>query len=119
MCTLYNRINDLCKNRGVSASRMCLDLGLSKSTMSDMKSGRKKGVSAETALKIAEYFGITVDDLYGREPPQNIENPGIPKDTEVDPIRAELLNLIEDATAAERKDYLDILRVFVSRREKR
>lgn len=75
MCTLYGRIKSLCKEKGVSASRMCLDLGLSKSTMSDMKSGRKKGVSAETALKIAEYFGMTVDELYGREPLINEENP--------------------------------------------
>lgn len=66
MCTLYERIQVLCKSKGVSASRMCLDLGLSKSTMSDMKSGRKSGVSMPTAQKIAGYFGITVDELYGR-----------------------------------------------------
>ena len=46
---------------------MCLDLGLSKSTLSDIKSGRKKGVSVATAQKIAGYFGITVDELYGEE----------------------------------------------------
>lgn len=67
MCTLYDRIQDLCKNRGVSGSRMCLDLGLSKSTLSDIKSGRKKGISVSTAQKIAGYFGITVDELYGVE----------------------------------------------------
>ena len=67
MCTLYDRIQELCKSKGVSASRMCLDLGLSKSTMSDMKSGRKSGVSMPTAQKIAGYFGITVDELYGME----------------------------------------------------
>ena len=67
MCTLYERIQELCKSKGVSASRMCLDLGLSKSTMSDMKSGRKTGVSMPTAQKIAGYFGITVDELYGEE----------------------------------------------------
>jgi transcriptional regulator with XRE-family HTH domain len=44
---------------------MCLDLGLSKSTMSDLKNGRIKGVSIPTAQKIAGYFGISVDELYG------------------------------------------------------
>ena len=34
--TLYDRIQDLCKGKGVSGSRMCLDLGLSKSTLSDI-----------------------------------------------------------------------------------
>ena len=65
--TLYEKIQALCKSKGVSASRMCLDLGLSKSTMSDMKNGRTKGISVPTAQKIAGYFGITVDELYGEE----------------------------------------------------
>lgn len=67
MGTLYERIQSLCKNKGVSGSRMCLDLGLSKSTMSDLKNGRTKGISVATAQKIAGYFGITVDELYGEE----------------------------------------------------
>ena len=67
MGTLYERIQALCKDKGVSGSRMCLDLGLSKSTLSDMKNGRTKGVSMPTAQKIAGYFEITVDELYGME----------------------------------------------------
>ena len=67
MGTLYENINALCKSKGVSGSRMCLDLGLSKSTMSDLKNGRIKGVSIPTAQKIAGYFGISVDELYGDE----------------------------------------------------
>lgn len=67
MGTLYEKINALCKAKGVSGSRMCLDLGLSKSTMSDLKFGRIKGISIPTAQKIAGYFGITVDELYGEE----------------------------------------------------
>lgn len=67
MCTLYDRIQTLCKSKGVSGSRMCLDLGLSKSTLSDIKSGRKKGVSTATAQKIASYFGVSVGYLLGEE----------------------------------------------------
>lgn len=67
MGTLYEKIHALCKAKGVSASRMCLDLGLSKSTMSDLKNGRIKGVSIPTAQKIAGYFDITVDELHGEE----------------------------------------------------
>ena len=67
MCTLYDRIQALCKSKGVSGSRMCLDLGLSKSTLSDIKSGRKKGVSTATAQKIASYFNVTVGYLLGEE----------------------------------------------------
>lgn len=67
MCTFYERISELCKERGTSRSRVCLDLGLSKSTLSDIKSGRKSGVSAENAQKFADYFGVTVGYLLGKE----------------------------------------------------
>ena len=118
MCTLYDRIKSLCKEKGVSASRMCLDLGLSKSTMSDMKSGRKKGVSAETALKIAEYFGMTVDELYGREPLINEENPTVQMDSEVDEITIELMDIIQNGTDEDRQDLLDMYKML-KRREQR
>lgn len=64
MGTLYERLQELCKDKGVSGSRMCLDLGLSKSTMSDLKNGRIKCISLPTAQKMAGYFGISVDELY-------------------------------------------------------
>ena len=67
MCTLYDRIQELCKSKGISGSRMCLDLGLSKSTLSDIKSGRKKGISTNTAQKIASYFSVSVGYLLGEE----------------------------------------------------
>jgi transcriptional regulator with XRE-family HTH domain len=67
LCTLYERIIDLCEERGVSGSRMCLDLGLSKSTLSNMKSGRTAGLSATTAQKIASYFDVSVGYLLGEE----------------------------------------------------
>ena len=67
MSTLYKRIIDLCTEKGVSGSRMCLDLGLSKSTLSDMKHGRTKGVSTATAQKIASYFDVSVGYLLGEE----------------------------------------------------
>ena len=67
MCTFYERTTELCKNMGVTGSRMCLDLGLSKSTLSDLKSGRKKSVTAETAQKIASYLGVSVAYLLGEE----------------------------------------------------
>ncbi len=67
MVTLYERLVKLCKQKGVSGSRMCLDLGMSKSTMSELKAGRSKGISAITAQKIASYFGVTVDYLLSEE----------------------------------------------------
>ena len=67
MCTLHSRIIELCKEKGISGSRMCLDLGMSKSTLSDLKSGRKKSFTADTAHKIASYLGVSVAYLLGEE----------------------------------------------------
>ena len=67
MVTLYERLSDLCIEKGIKGGRMCTDLGISKSLMTDLKSGRKKGVNAETAQKIASYFGVSVGYLLGEE----------------------------------------------------
>lgn len=92
MCTLYDRIQDLCKSKSVSGSRMCLDLGLSKSTLSDIKSGRKKGVSTATAQKIAAYFDITVGQLLGEE---EQKSPTIQEDDGASIDRKELMERIK------------------------
>lgn len=67
MSTLYERITELCRAKGVSGSRMCLELGMSKSILSDIKSGRKKGVSTDTAQKMAAYLNVSVGYLLGEE----------------------------------------------------
>ena len=67
MGTLYERLSFLCEQRGIKGGRMCVDLGISKSLMTDLKSGRKKGVNAETAQKIASYFNVSVGYLLGEE----------------------------------------------------
>lgn len=46
---------------------MCSDIGISKSLMTDLKSGRKKSVNAETAQKLASYFNVSVGYLLGEE----------------------------------------------------
>lgn len=67
MCTLYDSIISLCQEKGIKGGRMCTDLGLSKSLLSDLKAGRKKGINAETAQKIADYFGVSVDRVLSGE----------------------------------------------------
>lgn len=74
MATFYETINTLCRDRGIKGGRMCTDLGISKSLMTDLKSGRKKGVNAETAQKIASYFGVSVGYLLGEEEKSALED---------------------------------------------
>ena len=42
---------------------MCVEAKISKGLITDLKMGRKKTVQAETAKKIADYFGVSVDYL--------------------------------------------------------
>ena len=67
MATLYETLDTLCKEKGVKGGRMCTDLGISKSLMTDLRRGRKKSVNAETAQKLASYFGVSVGYLLGEE----------------------------------------------------
>lgn len=79
MATLYERLFELCEKRGIKGAKMCRDLGISKSLMTDLKSGRKKGVNAETAQKLANYFGVSVGYLLGEEEQEKpAENSGLP-----------------------------------------
>ena len=67
MGNLYSTIADLCAEKGVSGGRMCSDTGISKGLLTDLKMGRRTGVSAVTAQKIASYFGVSVGYLLGQE----------------------------------------------------
>lgn len=67
MSTLYENIRALCSEKNIKPGKMCVELGLSKSLMTDLKAGRKKTVRVDTARKIADYFGVTVDRVLGAE----------------------------------------------------
>ena len=66
MSGLYETILSLCEDRDIRPGKFCSDLGISRGLMTDLKMGRKKGVSAETAQKIAAYFGVSVGYLLGQ-----------------------------------------------------
>ena len=72
MGSLYENIQQLCESKGIRPGHLCDALGLSRGLMTDLKMGRKKGVSAQTAQKIAAYFGVTVGQLLGEASPGDI-----------------------------------------------
>ena len=93
MSDLYDRIQALCKQKGVSGGKMCVDLGLSKSLLSDMKHGRKYGMTLFTAQKIAKYLGVSMEDLCADDPKEDVavDNMG----SSIDRIYANLAELFE------------------------
>ncbi len=72
MDNLYESIESLCTQKGIRPGRLCNDLGISRGLITDLKMGRKKSVNAETAQKIAAYFGISVGQLLGHDPDGDI-----------------------------------------------
>ncbi len=65
MDDLYLNIQALCQQNGIRPGRLCDELGISRGLMTDLKMGRKKSVNAQTAQKIASYFGVSVATLLG------------------------------------------------------
>ena len=65
MANLYENILHLCQRDGIRPGRLCDELGISRGLMTDLKMGRKKGINAETAQKIASFFGVSVGFLLG------------------------------------------------------
>lgn len=70
MNNLYNKIIGLCNEKGIKGGKMCTDIGISKSTLTDLKMGRKSGLSATNAQKIASYLGVSVGYLLGEAEPE-------------------------------------------------
>lgn len=67
MVELYKRIESLCTHKGVTITKMCKESGASRASLTDLKKGRKQGLSADTLAKIATYFNVSVDFLLGVE----------------------------------------------------
>lgn len=61
---MYSIFCELCKKKGVSAYKVCKDLGISQGTISNWKN-RGNNLTASTMKKISDYFGVSVDYLMG------------------------------------------------------
>ena len=64
---LYERIEALCKERGINVTEMCRETGITRAKLSDLKMKRTKSLSAQTLTKIAGYFSVSVDYLLGEK----------------------------------------------------
>lgn len=67
MAEMYEIIDSLLDERGISGAQMSSDLGMSRSFMTELRKGRAKSIKLETAQKIAEYFGVSLDYLLGQD----------------------------------------------------
>lgn len=63
MSELYERIEGLCKEQGISITEMCRRANVQRGNLSDLKYERQKGLSTENMIKLANYFGVSVEYL--------------------------------------------------------
>jgi transcriptional regulator with XRE-family HTH domain len=63
---MYDRLEKLLKERGITPYRLAKDLGMSQSSLSEWKRGNSIP-KYERLVKIAGYFGVPVGYLTGRE----------------------------------------------------
>lgn len=81
MSTLYENIRSLCNGQGIKPGKMCVDIGISKGIISRLKVEPNKTINAETAKKIADYFGVSVERVLTGEK-ENAPGPQAESDLE-------------------------------------
>lgn len=67
MCSLYENIDALCKRNNICAAELARQIGQNNSMFTDLKTGRKKTLSIDVLILIADYFEVSLDDLVGRK----------------------------------------------------
>ena len=60
---LYNRVKELCQDKGITIAKLESDLGFSNSTI--RKWGNTTSPSIDKIVKVAQYFGVSTDYVLG------------------------------------------------------
>ena len=111
MDSLYDSILSLCNRDGIRPGRLCDELGISRGLITDLKMGRKKSVSAETAQKIAAFFGVSVGYLLGQE--ESTQNADI-----LDQVDVAFYGDFKELDEAQKEAIRDMVRLMRERRAK-
>ena len=103
---MYKRIEELCKQKGISGYRLCKDLGYSPSTMTELRKGRVKALSPDKVSAIAKYFDVSTDYILTGE----IEKAPTLTSEDLTDEQIELVRLFRGADSAYRAAALALLR---------
>ena len=113
---LYQKIYKLCQQNGISINKMCEELAIWTSVITNLKKGRTKTLSADKLSKIANYFNVSVDYLSGNnENKEDAELRDLLEELRADPDKRMIFSFAKDATAEEVREMiaiLDVLRKF-------
>lgn len=65
MFNMYEIIEELCKEQSITVTQMCRELKINRSSLSELKQGRAKSLSADKTIKIADFFSVSPSYLTG------------------------------------------------------
>lgn len=106
MSDLYSNIHALCEKEGIKDGTLCANIGIRRSFLSELKSGRTKSLSAEVLSKIAAYFNVSVDYLLNGE---QKENPHQQPQSEVDAAVERIRKKLESMPTAQREALMNLI----------
>lgn len=116
MTFFYKRFVELCAKNRISPSAAANKIGLSRAAASGWKDGAIPADS--TIFRIAELFKVPTDHF--KEPAPQKENPTSQRTGEVDgAVTKELFDMVYAATEEERRDMLEILRIYKRKETKK
>lgn len=115
----YNRFIELCSEKGIKPSKVALENGFSKATVSSWKKLCEEGTNVkptpEKLEKLAAYFNVSVDYLLGTS---NIKKPLVNNDEELTEYlyylktRPELRMLFKVSSKATKADVEQAVRII-------
>lgn len=104
-----SRLEVLMESRGVKRSDLCRELGIPPTTMQNYFRGSVP--SADIALKIAQYFNISVELLLTGKTPTVTNSEGF---TELDEMELKLVKLYRSLDDVSKNAFLEMISVFVT-----
>ena len=93
------RLKELRENVGLSQYAFAERFGVSQSTVGNWEAGKREP-NFETMQRIADFFGVTVDYLLGRDEPQKKKIPVITEKDEKD-IQKRIVSVLDDLHAGD------------------
>lgn len=83
MFDMYKIIEELCIEKSITITEMCRELKINRSSLSELKQGRAKSLSADKVIKIAEFFSVSPAYITGDSDRKTIESKGTVTDDDI------------------------------------
>ena len=102
----------LLEKTGATAYKLSKDTGISQGMISNWRSGNRMP-SAENLIALADYFGVSVDYLLGRDANERTKSPGMEDSMPRDEQERELIRLARQADSTQKAIALQVLKLAV------